>query len=314
MTPKRRRLFLFLFGVGCYIVFFYSLFPFDMVIQQFIERSKAVFPGFEIAVERLDPGLIFDTELEEVRIAKRDGETTLPFLAFPEISIDPSFATLVRGAIRGLSGNRGRPNFAVDFNVKGKEGNVDARVETEDARSVLGLSFDGIDMGIFPYLKESLNLLMTGRLYGKADVNWDAAKYTQSNADVDLEFRQFTILPSTLTIAGSEWKIPQIRLSGKENSYLRASLQKGRFQLKQFDLLGEELELSLNGRIQLNTNWSASRLYLKGKCRISEALVKAIPAFSLIEKQKDTDGNYPLTISGTVEKPKIRIGKMTLPI
>lgn len=309
MSPKRKRVLLGVFGVVCYLIFFYSSFPLETLVQQAFTRAKAGIPGFDIRIKEIDPGIIFDTQLEGVEVLKVNDAGSVPFLSFKEVTLDPSFSSLIGAAVQAKTAKR---TFSIDMTLKGKEGSLDAAIDTEGGNAKVDIEIDGIDTSIFPYLKEALQLNLNGKFYGTVDAVWEAQKVTQSSAEVDIEMRQLTVLPSKLVIAGMPWDIPKIRLTGKENSYIRGTLQKGRLQLKQFELIGEEFEMSLNGRVQLNNKFSASRLYLKGKFRVSEPLAKAIPALVLIEKQKDSDGNYQVTLSGTVERPKLRIGKMTL--
>lgn len=304
MTEKRRPIVYIGFGLGCFLVFFYWLFPLDMVADQALEQAKKGLPGFDIRIDKVKPSVLFATELVGVKISSKDGATAAltPIASFKKLAVNPALISLARGKVA--------------FSVTGSDamGEFSADVVQSGAQSTVALSFDGIGPGSLPYLKESLRLNMTGHLYGTAKLTWDSENMSRSDGEFDVEFREFVIQPSKLKIQGLDVDLPKVRFSGKNNSFLRASLQKGKLQLKQLDLLGEDMEVSLGGRIPFNKKLAQSHLFLKGSLQISEELTKALPFLALIEKQKTTEGNYPISISGTLEKPQIRIGRMNLPM
>ena len=256
-----------------------------------------------IQIQEVVPGIVFATRLDRVVIGRRDGDRVIPLLSFKEVSVDPSLIDWVRG------------KMFVSLTAEGQSGTMDVVVSQAGERMEINLLLDGIGLESVPYLKEKLHLNMAGKFYGKVTLFWDSANINRSDGDIDIELRELVVQPSKVKAAdGLELDLPRVQLSGKDNSFFRATLQKGRLQLKQFDLLGEELEFSLNGRVPISKKIELSRLYLKGSFQIADELAKNLPFLFMIEKQKTPEGEYPLAISGTLQKPQIRIGKVNLPI
>lgn len=73
--------------------------------------------------------------------------------------------------------------------------------------------------------------------------------------------------------------------------------------------------MDLKGKLTLRgKSFKDYRLSFAGGLKISENLVKAVPFLMILDQQKNKQGIYPLTITGRVGKPIIRIGKFKLPI
>lgn len=316
MSRKKKWISYISFGITAFLFFVYFLFPFDLIVEQGLVEARKAFPGFDIRVKKMRQGLAFNAKLDGVEVVKLTGEATpVALLAFKRISIDPSFFSLIRGQI------------AVEVEVEGSDGTLSFAINEEGGATAISAVFDGIDLTIFPYLKESLHLGLSGALYGNLDVVWDAAVMNRTDGTVNLEFREFTLQPSKIkAMEGLEVNLPKTRLSGKGNSYLKADIEKGRIQIKSWDLVGEDIVASLSGRVPLNKKFSSSRLYLKGNIQISDEYEKTYftsggqgvdPAlvllWSTVAKQKNPDGILPLSVTGTFEKPQMRINKLSLP-
>ncbi len=304
MSSKKRTAYLFGFGFFAFLVFSYFLFPLDLVVERAFKTFQDQSSDWRIEVSKVFPSLFFDTELENVAVFSKNGEApNAPLAAFREVTVNPHLFAFLgggRGAIVELFGKRG--SASVDFSDAGD------RLRAE-------FDLDGLETDVVPYLKEVLSLIVDGRLYGHGEVDWDKANIQNTNGGLDIEFRDMAVRPpSKLDVSGFELVLPLIKLSGNQNSYLRADIEKGQLKLKQFDLVGEQMELSLSGRVKLHKKIEMSRMRLNGKLVLSDDLIKAIPILSALEKQKDKDGSYRLSISGSIDKPSIRIGRMQLPI
>ena len=78
---------------------------------------------------------------------------------------------------------------------------------------------------------------------------------------------------------------------------------------------GGDLDLDLKGSVSLKGRGPEDyRLDIKGGFKMSENLTKALPFLFIIEKQKNAQGVYPLTVTGRLGKPNIQIGKFRVPM
>ena len=91
-------------------------------------------------------------------------------------------------------------------------------------------------------------------------------------------------------------------------------MNRGSIEIRSMNLKGGDLDLGIGGKIYLAQRVNNFRFNLRGKLGFGEKIAEAIPLLMIIEKQKGPDGLYPVTITGQVRKPNIRIGDFRVPI
>ena len=70
----------------------------------------------------------------------------------------------------------------------------------------------------------------------------------------------------------------------------------------------------LKGKIFLSSRMANYRLNLRGQFSVSEKLNEAFPFLFIVDSQKKEDGSYPLSITGRISRPSIKIGTFTVPL
>lgn len=308
MTRSRKKLVG--FGIVAYLVSVYLFFPLETVLSQLVIQAAKSIPGFGFHYDRMKPSLLFDTHFENVTLLKGDTEATLvPFLVFKDVSVDLSYLSLLRGKL------------AFDVVLSTAKGDLEASVMRSGSVTTLDLVFDGVGLEMFSQLKTEYGLNMSGHVYGKGNITWDASKVTNSVGNLLLDFRDFVLAQSQVMIPipgttgpGIPFTLPTVRLSGRDNSGLELTLGKGQIQVSRFELLGEDLELSMTGKLNNVRRMSQMRVSLKGELGVpSEELSKTLAiVLAQADDQKDKDGKYPFALSGPVEKLQVKIGRKQL--
>ena len=115
-------------------------------------------------------------------------------------------------------------------------------------------------------------------------------------------------------IGGAGIPLPETAITKGRDSRLKLTIDKGAVNVDEFRLAGGDLGLDLKGKVFLSTVLSNYRLNLTGSFAISDKLGQAIPFLFMAEKQKQADGSYPLTITGRLSEPAIKVGTFTLPL
>ena len=92
------------------------------------------------------------------------------------------------------------------------------------------------------------------------------------------------------------------------------SIGKGTATLDSFRFANSDLPLDIKGKIFLSNKLENYRLNLTGSFAASQKLSEALPFLMIIDSQKQEDGSYPLSITGRIAKPAIKIGTFTVPM
>jgi hypothetical protein len=90
------------------------------------------------------------------------------------------------------------------------------------------------------------------------------------------------------------------------------NMDEGRLTLTNISVPGGDIELQLKGRVNFGRNFAILRSNLRGRFALSDMLFEKIPLLAIIKDYKTADGFFPLNISGSGQKPQIRIGNFNL--
>ena len=91
-------------------------------------------------------------------------------------------------------------------------------------------------------------------------------------------------------------KLPDLTF---EPGRIALNLQTQNFQVEEFNLKGNHLELDLSGRLNMSDSLRRSRIFLTLRFKPSDELEEALGMLMYAMKEPDADGFYKMTISGT---------------
>lgn len=287
-------------GVVALIFFVILLFPLDSVISHYLANLEKQTKGeYRISISNIDASLIFDTKFEDFRLYQKGKEV---FYA-PTIEAGISLFSLLSSAIN------------VSFDADYKSGSLSGRVELAEAESVYDIEVNEVSLEEMPFLMQALSpakypLSIKGKVDGSIYLSL-TRDIKSSEGEIKLKIADAKM--DTINIKELNFELPAVALSeSKTPIELEASLGKGQITVSKLLLPGPDLKFKLNGTVSVNRQFDLLRSSFEGEFAFSPALAEKIPFLVLLEGQKSTEGAYPVSITGNLKSPKIKIGELDL--
>ena len=288
----------------CFLFFVYWMFPMDALKDRVIaEMEKGLGPSYEVSIDTLNTRWLSGLKMKSFRLMKRDGGQVLPVWKAKEVKAGVSLFSLLFGGMK------------VYFDVEMEQGNLSGRLQRKGVNWFLRCDLSNVDLKDFPITKTAWGLNATSDVDGTIDFSYDPAQPLKTSGNVALKFNKLEFLDSEIKLGEmGTFSLPSLLFS-KGNSKFEAEINHGAMNLKGFQFAGGDLELNLAGKVYLAQTLDRYRLNLHGDFGMSPKLSEAISLVTaFIEKQKGDDGKYPLSITGPVSQPNIKIGAMSLPL
>lgn len=285
-------------GVFFFFFFLFLFFPFETIIENLLSEVEGRTAGaFRITVKEIDPGVVFKTKFREFAVHSTEKGLEDTLLSFPEVRIGVRYFSLIKG------------NLEASFIAKGTKGKLDGWLSFSKTENRISINLDRIVFDDFPYISKKLAVPLKGSLEGSLKLTLLPNQWTRNEGQVDLKILNLMIPEGRISpYPGFDIELPDTELVGKEGGRLKLKLERGRLEVQEINFPGADLSLNLDGRIQLNRQMPLSRLALNGTFKVSERLSQAFPLMVVIEKQKNEEGIYPVTLSGRFNKPRIKVG------
>lgn len=290
---------------GIFFFFFFVVlyFPFDLVIQHYLSSLTAQTKGeYRVAIGEIDPGVVFKTRFTKVQVYKKTSGVERLILDVPEMKVGVSYLSLLAG------------NLESSFIIKGTKGGVEGDLSVSKDDILMDAEFSQFSLSHVPYIKEMILLPLEGTVSGIVDMHWSTKEMNNTHGKVKLDLNDWKIAPGKIgPFMGAELEVPMVVLSEKKGGKIELEIEKGRVNMKQFLLPGPDLKLQLAGRIQLQPRFNLSRVTLSGSFNFSPAVQEVFGLIVvMIDKQKNEQGEFPLSISGRITKPEIKVGAMNI--
>lgn len=297
-------------GAGFFFFLFwlYWVFPSDALKSRILTEIENRTQGrYKIDVADLDVSLLGGLTFKNLKVSEGMGGAERILLKTPKLKLGASPLGLISGKL--------------DFNfyMKGSKGDVEGKYKQEGDAFALDADFDKFPLADLGILSVPGKMNLSGQVDGELRLNIDRRDSSKNSGNIDLRLMNLTLGATKLALDPSSpetaMDIPEIKLSGAKDSGIQGEVKKDVFEISGIHLKGGDLDLSLSGRATLQgPRVSDYRLALQGNFSITETLAKALPFLFIIEQQKNAQGVYPLSITGRLAKPNIRVGTFNLPI
>ncbi len=309
MKPGKLITFLYVVGGIFFFVFWLIvLFPTDVVKSRVINQIENQTHGrYKIDIKDLSLTMFGNLKLKEVKVSEGVGSEQKVLFKAPKVKLIVSYLSLLSSKIES------------DFKITGTKGDVDGSIHQDGDEFGIYLDFDDYSLADVGWLTAKSKVPLKGVLDGVFDIHINRVDPLQDTGKVDLKLINFATQATTISFDPSSPEatvpIPSIKLSGSKGSLLQGDVKRGALEVNSFLLNGGDIQLDLKGRVLLQAKTVGDyRLNLQGVFSIADPVMKALPIAFLLESQKTPKGDYPLSISGRVGKPAIRIGTFNLPI
>lgn len=290
--------FLFVF---CFFLFLYWTFPYGQLKERFISSAEASLgPEYDVKIEEFSPSFFTGAVLKQVKVVKHDGNKAVTAWEAAKVKLRASIGTL-------LFGKR-----SFKFSVKNQKSYMSGSFKMGDDGYSLNGSLENFNIGDIGAFAGDIKL--SSAIDGDIKLNINNKQMLQSLGTIGLSLDDIKIKEGAWMVQGSEaFKWPELIVS-KEGGILKMELGRGALKLKELSLKDGDIKLLLSGDIFMSSNVKNYRINLSGNFSVSPKVEQALPILFMVEKYKQADGSYPISITGRIAQPSVKIGDFTLPL
>jgi len=289
--------------VFSFFLFLYWMFPYEILkdrVASAIEEPLA--RQVEVSIGDIEPYYFTGLEISDMKLVGRTNGEARPLAEFGKVRVRAALFSLIFG------------NPRISFLIKSGKGEIAGSAKQTDEGFDIDVDLDDFDVGSVKWLESQSGIKLSGKLSGNVTLKIDRARPVRTAGKVDLSLDDFKLGQSQLTAGGANIPIPDMVITKGRGSRLKFTIDKGAVNIDEFKLSDGDLGLDLKGKLFLSTVLSNYRLNLTGSFRASDKLTEAFPLLFMVEKQKQADGSYPLTVTGRLSEPSIKVGTFTLPL
>ncbi|HBF13920.1 MAG TPA: type II secretion system protein GspN [Deltaproteobacteria bacterium] len=285
-------------GVFAFFFFLVLFFPFETLVRYFLSQVEIQSKGaYKINVGEIDPSFFFKTSLKdfELVLSKPTGDVVL--LKTPELKIGVSYLPLLASHVDA------------SFELKSKKGGMEGNMFLSQTMQRFDVDLNQMDFAEFPLLAGWLKIPLSGEINGNIMAEIYPEQVGKNEGEINLKLKDLKIAAGKMDLyQGFELEIPDTVLSANDPAVLKATLSKGRLDVKELNIPGPDMALKAAGRVQINRKLSFAHLSVNGSFQFSQKLQEVLSILVLIEKQKNEQGWYPFNLSGQVSRPKLQVG------
>jgi type II secretion system protein N len=303
---------LILYVVAGFIFFLFWMlivFPYDALQSRVITEIQNRTGGrYHIEMKGMDISLFGSVTFDDLKVHDMGAGKKELLLKTPKLKL--GFSPL------GVLSNK----VDYDFFLKGsKSGELEGSFAQENNTTHLAVDFDEFPLTELKFFTQKAKVGLRGNLDGEVDLTLSPRDPSDNDGKIDMQLVNLSTDPTSIQLDRSDpasaMALPAIKLSGGKGSHIQAQVVKDQLQIQSIKLTGGDLELDLKGNVQLSGESAKDfRINVEGGFKMTDNLAKALPILFLIEKQKNEQGIYPLSLTGRLGRPNIQIGKFRVPL
>ena len=268
---------------------FYFFFPYDAVKNRIITEIEAK-TGAKVAIESLRPLRMSGLTIRGIKVVKPIDPTQvladIDMIRF-RVHILPLFFA----------------RFITDFDLVAYGGGLSGVTEMRGGKgSAIAVNFKDLDLQKYNFgklIETYGNIALQGKLTGNLSLYFSQANKRNNQGNVELSFSG--VKTSNTVILTKN--LPDIVF---EPGIIKMDFKNNGFSISEWEMIGDNLSVSMNGRLTLLENFAKSRIGFTAKFKLSEDIENLFPEISLLAAP-DSAGWYKLTINGPLNKPVIKM-------
>jgi type II secretion system protein N len=290
--------------VMSFLVFIYWSFPYDRLKDRLISGIERQLGGkIEVSAQELEPYWFTGAKIKNLEFSTRDAEgQVLPAMKLDELKIRAALFSLIFG----------RPN--IKYRIRAKKGEIEGRAKQTEDGFEFDADFDDFDIATLKLLASKTGLNLSGKLDGYVELKYNQERPARSSGKVALDLANIKIGQSTAKLGPMDLPLPPLTFTSSKGSTIKLNIGRGTMVVDQIMFKDSDLELDLTGKVFLSNTLTNCRFNVRGNFKPSEALEQALPFIAFIKKEKKPDGSFPLSVTGRISSPNIKIGTFSLPM
>lgn len=288
-----------------FLFFLYHTFPYDILKDRLVNTiEQKLGEEYDVKVGELSPSFFTGAVLKQVKIQRHGAESDMTVWEASKVRLRTSLGSMLFGKMN------------VKFAVKNQKSEISGAFKSTDEGFNFSGSMDDFNIGDLKMLGASEgSVKLTSAINGAIKLVINKKQAIQSSGSADLELSDIVLKAGTLKLGeGVDFALPEIVFSKDSGSTLKFELARGGIHISELRLQDGDIKLDLSGDIFMSSVFKNYRMNLKGNFSVTPKVEQAVPLLFMVEKQRAPDGSYPVTITGRVGQPTIKIGDFTLPI
>ena len=269
-----------------FVIFLFVTFPKDVLIRRALSMVNRGSSGIQLSSTRFAWHKGY--ELTGVKVTT-DREGSAPLLELGHVWVRPLLSALIRGNPYAL-------RLASDL----YGGDIDGEVDFANGRITGTLHLNGIDLSRYGTLTSLLEEGgLAGRLSGQLDFEGRLASLDSVQGSGEL-----VLDGATVTDAKVEgYTVPNLSLKQTKTKF---TIRSGRLEVQEFTATGD-VNVQGSGQIVLRSPVQDSALNLRATVLPTSTTPDAVKALiSLIPRPAGTKPDAPMTLTGTLSRPRVR--------
>lgn len=288
-----------------FFFFLYWTFPYNVLKERLITTTEQKLgEDYDVKIGDLSPSFFTGAVLENVKVLKHESDKVVTVWEAQKVRVRASIFSIIFG------------RTTISFSIKNQKSSLSGTFRnTDDGFNFTG-DFSNFNIGDFGFSSGGENgAKLTSAIDGAVKLNINKRQIIQSTGTVNLTLADMKVKGGEIKMGeGMNFTIPDLVISKGSSSTLKLDLSKGVVQIKEFKFQDGDLKVDLTGELYMSSVFKNYRMNLKGNFGASPKLEQAVPILFMVEKQKQADGTYPLTVTGRIGQPSIKIGDFTLPL
>lgn len=278
-----------LYTLACFLVFLVANFPHDVLVQRALREVDLRPLRLDVAGTRFAWWRGY--EFRDVRLTRmEDDRGTPPLLESSHLYVRPGLSELIRGRLGSVYLNGSMYSGAVEGSWVMGDGNARATVRLH-----------ALDLGRYRYLTNVLEEgRVLGRLSGAVTIEARRADMRDGQAAGELELQEAQI--AAVKVSG--FPVPDLTF---QSVAIKFAVNGNRVEVQEFRADGNEITVSGSGQVTVRTPVGDSVLNLKVTLQPGPGSTEAVKGLlNLVPRAKGSRPDAPVTISGTIARPRFR--------
>ena len=263
-----------------FLVFLYLTFPYD-IIRDAIVRQIESRGSLRANIEDISPFRLTGVRLKGLKLSNA-ADPTQVYLNLNEIRVRVRPMQLLRGRIW------------LDFDLYAYDGGAAGSYCKRGPVSDVALNFVGMRLSKYS-TRDVIRKFgvgeLDGVLSGQFELHYNPAMKRNSTGLLNLNIDKLKIANATILSS----KLPDMTF---EPGRIAMKMQNQAFQIEEFALKGNQVEMDLTGRITLGDSFKNTRLFLNFRFKPSDDLESALGMLMMGLKEPDANGFYTISING----------------
>ena len=293
----------FVLFAASYAIFLYWAFPYDALKDRILgEIERQVGGGVQVSAAKLEPYWFSGVDVEDLKIEGPGASGLTTLLKVERVRARAALIPLIFGSKR------------ISFELKIGKSEISGYARVGEETLWLELEVDDLNLAELPLIRERTGLTIPSEIDGEVRLEINIQRPVRSTGEITLKLNDIRIAGSSIKLGDMEMELPDLTLAKGKESRIKLSVGRGTATFENLKLAGGDLGLDLKVKVFLSSKFENYRLNLRGSFTASEKFGEALPFLFIVDSQKQEDGSYPLSITGRITRPSIKIGTFTVPM